>query len=50
MDAERKQLKSAVTTPDDNAKLQKYRDSLLPILPEFDENNEEQLLWKILWI
>lgn len=38
MDAERKQLKSAVGTPDDDAKLQKFRETVLPILPEFDEN------------
>lgn len=34
MDGERKQLKSAVGTPDDDVKLQKFRETVLPVMSE----------------
>lgn len=40
MEKERQNLKSAFGSPDDNTKLQKFRETVLPTMPEFDENNE----------
>lgn len=40
MEKERQQLKSAVGSAEDDVKLQKFRETVAPILPEFDENNE----------